>query len=254
MRCSTRIVQRAVLLVAILVGGALRVLAAGQVAPDFARQIAQKYADLRWRGARVGDGELYYSQDGLAQVYAFVVFKTNAVPEGADGLLARVAALRVTSLGIQNQGMTGAPETVDAPVRAAWQRMAAPDRYGTVIVGAHEGREPFIACYAGLPPHILFREEAIARKRSQLAGRDPGMPRCLWSPPAFVAFEFPDATSKGGPRVALSIRGVQLVERTISLPDNGIGVTTTYPEPTASLLRSRKGKWLQLRGALDDRP
>ena len=116
-------------------------------------------------------------------------------------------------------------------------------RLAAVIVGAHEGREPFIASFAGPPPQVALHDMAIAVQRAISGAKNPGEPTVLWLPPMFVYFQFAPADgkaagtlleAKGGELTVASLAGWQR-ER---LQD--------------AVLQHRQQKWQKLRETLHD--
>lgn len=210
-----------------------------------AQTVAAHYAKYRWEGARVGEGQLYVAPDGAPEVYYFVVFKKGASVKTQTELLNEVRELRSQRVKIE-ETLGNIPEstvkTERSIARSIWVQMSAADKYGTIVVGAHEGREPFVASYNGLPPHIFLKGDAIETRRNQIKGENPGEPKYLWLPPLYVVFEFPPTDKQEGNRF-LEARGIELKEALLAHWERSV-----VPE---NVLRERKGKWQGLRRALN---
>jgi hypothetical protein len=211
------------------------------VAVDEARKVAVQSAAPRWRGCRVGTAEVAYAPDGLPEVYFFLVYLPGTPEVAADTIASQVSDLRRQRVELEQQAARATQDEAArlAPqIKAIWQKMRAADRYATVVVGANDGREPFIASFSGLPPQTLLREDAVEARRAQLKGKDPGEPRIVWLPPLFVFLEFPPAEEQG--RGALfEARGTQL--REVALCD------WTRPLLAGGTLQQRREKWQSLR-------
>ena len=110
-------------------------------------------------------------------------------------------------------------------------------RFGTVVVGATEEREPFIASLGGLPAVLTMREQAIEARR-RTCGCDPGEPRVVWLPPLFTFFEFPPAEGEARSAV-FEVRGTTLHQ--VSLAG------WHRPVITDDVLHKRKEKWQTFR-------
>lgn len=182
------------LLVTMAVIGAVLVFGKTSLSPyhkdvsyAFAKKVAAHYANVRWDHAHIGQGQLYYAPDGTPEVYFFVAFKEGILGRSEAELLNEVAAFRNRRIRIQ-KALEDVPETQEAMVKNLWSQMCGADKYATVVVGAHEEREPFIASYNGLPPHIFLREDAIETRRRQIQGKHPGEPKYIWQPPLFVQY------------------------------------------------------------------
>jgi len=241
----TRALEYAAVCVVLLLCGLPLACAENDVEYSFARKVAQRYAEARWSGSRVGKGELCYSPDGSPEVYSFLVFKTNTVQRTTARISARLHQVR------ERRGASVGSADAEE-VRSAWRDMAAPEQYGTVVIGAHEGREPFIACFSGLPPQILFKPDAVEMRKSEMGAHEPGQPRCIWSPPAFWAFQFPDADKKTGEAVLLQVRGTRLLSRKIE-PARESYEGAPLTEAASGVVAGRRAKWDGLRRALDEK-
>lgn len=133
----------------------------------------------------------------------------------------------------------GLPEAYFFIVCRNAEQVASGDdaRFGTVVVGASEDREPFIASFGGLPAVLTLREQAIEARR-QACGSDPGEPRVVWLPPLFTFFEFPPAQGEARSTV-FEVRGTSLCP--VSLAG------WRRPIIAEGILRQRKGKWQTFR-------
>ncbi len=211
-----------------------------EVSYELAKKVAAHYANVRWDSVYIGQGQIYYAPDGTPEVYFFVVFKEGTPDRSEAELLSEIAALRRRRIKTQRD-WENAPndvaKTQAAIVQNLWSQMSGADKYATVVVGAHEGREPFIASYSGLPPHIFLREDAIEIRRQQIKEKDPGEPRYVWLQPLFVAFEFPSAEEQGE-RVFLEVRGTQFWE----VPISG----WKRVEVSNEVLRKRRQNWQEM--------
>ncbi len=222
--------------------------ASGQesVTYELAKKIAARYATARWVGSRVGEGQLYYAPDGKPEVYFFVVFKKDVAEKSVSTLLEETATLR--SRRIETEKSTKKVSTDVAKgqsvvVKNLWKQMSSPDKYGTVVIGAHEGREPFIASYSGLPPHIVLREDAIETARLKLRGKRPNNIKHIWQPPLFVALEVSEKR-KTLDKVQLEVRGTKL-HQIKTLP-------WKRPKLENKALQKRKQKWQSWRRCLSE--
>ncbi|HUU68816.1 MAG TPA: hypothetical protein VM186_04795 [Planctomycetota bacterium] len=110
-------------------------------------------------------------------------------------------------------------------------------RFGTVVVGASEEREPFIASLGGLPVVLTLRKQAMEARR-RTCGCDPGEPRVVWLPPLFTFFEFPPAEGEAR-SAAFEVRGASL--QPVSLAG------WRRPIISDDILRKRKEKWQTFR-------
>jgi len=110
-------------------------------------------------------------------------------------------------------------------------------RFGTVVVGATEEREPFIASLGGLPAVLTLRKQAMEARR-RTCGCDPGEPRVVWLPPLFTFFEFPPAEGEARSTV-FEVRGTTLHQ--VSLAG------WRRPIISDDILRKRKEKWQTFR-------
>jgi hypothetical protein len=211
-----------------------------------AQAVAEHYANSRWDGARIGEGQLYVAPDGTPEVYFFLVFKKGTSVKTERELLNEVGELRNQRVEIEKtlENTSESPEkTKRKVVHTIWSQMSAADKYGTVVVGAHEGREPFVASYNGLPPHILLREDAIETARVKLSRAGPKEIRCIWQPPLFIAFEISEE-GKELESVFLEARGTKL--RQIKTP------RWERPELQDKVLQIRKQKWQSWREVLSE--
>lgn len=230
------------------VGYADKSLLLGQqaVTYELARKVAAHYAKVRWDGARIGEGQLYYAPDGVPEVYFFVVFKEETPDRSEAELLSEIAALRSRRTKIQ-KGLENVPKDVAktqaATIQNLWSQMSGADTYATVVVGAHEGREPFVASYSGLPPHIFLREDAIETRRRRIKGKNPLKPKYVWLRPLFVAFEFPPA-ERQGESVFLEVRGIRFHNVPLS--------KWKRAKLSNEVLEKRKQKWQSWRGLLNE--
>lgn len=216
------------------------------VSYELARKVAIYYAEVRWGNVRIGQGELYYAPDGTPEVYFFIVFKKDTAEKPISEIMEETATLRNRRVEVE-KSIKNVPTKVAKEraitIKNLWEQMSAPDKYGTVIVGAHEGREPFIGSYSGLPPHILLREDAIETARSKLNREGPEDVRHIWQPPLFIAFEISEETEELK-NVFLEVRGTNLHQ--IKTP------RWERPRLQDKVLQKRKQKWQSWRGALSD--
>jgi len=207
--------------------------------PARIRAVALHFARRRWQGCKVGPGSLAYAPDGVPEVSFHVVYKRGVAEVPLEEIAARVAALRAERLDLEQQ-LARAPADQAAELRARiaqlWKRIRGAESYATIVAGANDGREPFIASFGGLPPQLYLIDDAKDLRRKQLGGADPGEPRIVWVPPAYVAFEFPPAA--GQPAACFAARGTELHE--ISLAG---WQRTPLPEEIAKL---RAAKWQAL--------
>jgi len=214
---------------------------------EIAQKVAGHYARVRWEDATVGPGEIYYAPDGKPEVYFFIVFRKGTPKESVTGLLHRIRVLRRQRMYCEKALESAQPEEakrLQTQVSTLWGQMSASDRYGTVVVGAHEEREPFVASYNGLPPHIFLREDAVDKRRQQIGGKSPWEPRYIWQPPLFVGFEFPAAEGES--------RGVFFEVRGVDLQQVSTGSWERMPIPER-LLQQRKRKWQAWGGASSEK-
>ena len=203
------------------------------VSPEQARRVALHFASLRWKGSTLGPARLAFAPDGVPEVYFYVICKNGAPDVSSfDGELSALreckAALELDAAALNDEkpGIAESLRTVNSLMRAS-------DRYATIVVGANDGREPFIASFGGLPPHIVLRDDALAARRAQLAGKQPAEPRMIWLPPMFVLFEF--SSADGNPPAAYEARGAELGE--VSL--------TSWQRPSVDkqVMEQRVAKW-----------
>lgn len=232
------------------VGYADKPLLLGQqaVTYELARKVAAQYAKARWEHSRVGEGHLYHAPDGQPEVYFFVIFKEGTPDRSEAELLSEVAASRSRRVKIEKD-LQNVPKDVAktqaAMVQNLWSQMSGANQYATVVVGAHKGRELFVASYSGLPPHIFLRADAIETRRRQIKikGRVPGEPKYVWLRPLFVAFEFPPAEGQGE-SVFLEVRGTHF--RNVPLSK------WKRAELSNNVLEKRKQKWQSWRRLLNE--
>jgi hypothetical protein len=213
---------------------------------ELAKKVATQHTKARWIGSHVGEGQLYHAPDGRPEVYFFVIFKEGTPARSEAELLIEVAALRSRRAKIQKD-LQNVPKDVAKTqavmVQNLWSQMSGADQYATVVVGAHEGREPFVASYSGLPPHVFLREDAIETRRRQIKikGRVPREPKNVWLRPLFVAFEFPP-TEEQGESVFLEVRGIHF--RNVPLSK------WKRTQLSNEVLEKRKQKWQSWRGII----
>ena len=201
------------------------------------RRVAQRFAARRWGGCRIGPGSMAYAPDGLPEACFYVVLKPGVPEVSMEALVKDISALREQRIelerGLANRPPGGGAKTAGR-IRSLWRSMRGDKKYATVVVGANDGREPFIASFDGLPPGIFLREEAIEVRRKRLGGKDPGEPRIIWLPPLFTVFEFSAASGSELSR-HLGAEGTEL--REISLPD-------WERQPISrEVLQRRRAKW-----------
>ncbi|MFH1625190.1 MAG: hypothetical protein ABID54_08575 [Pseudomonadota bacterium] len=204
-----------------------------EISYELAEKVATYYATKRWEGIQVGPGQLYCAPDGTPEVYYFVVLKKDLPIKTLESISEEVATLRKRRIEIE-QDLEDSSEKSSSLVGDLWREMSAGEKYGTVIVGAHEGREPFIASYSGLPPHIFLKEDAVETRRAQIGGANPGEPKFCWLPPTATVFQFP-AADKTQQSVFLEVRGTQF--RQIPLAN------WKRTELAEGALQQRKNKW-----------
>lgn len=213
-----------------------------------ARQVAEQFGSRRWKGCRIGPAVSASAPDGVLEACFFIVYRPGAAERSVQELIAQAAAARLKRVEMEKQladagASAASPErTADlrAGIKAAWSQMRGDDQYATVVVGANDGREPFIASFAGLPPQIVLREDAIEMCRKQLGGKDPGEPRSVWLPPLFVIFQFPGGGAGGAP-LCFEARGTELGETRLS-----DWTRSKLPEDS---LRERRAKWESFKDA-----
>lgn len=213
---------------------------------ELAREVAKHYATVRWEGARLGEGQLYYDPNGFPEVYFFVVFKKGVVKKSTATLLQKTNALRSQRIEQERLARSSLPSVskeAQVVVKDIWIQMSAPDKYGTIVIGAHEGREPFIASYSGLPPHIFLREDAIETARHKLRGRKPNKIRYIWQPPLFVVFEISEGQEAFN-NVQLEVKGTKLHQINIQ--------QWRRSKLNYKVLQQRKQKWRSWRRSLSE--
>ena len=211
------------------------------VPPELARTVAAKYAASRWKGCQVGEGLLAYAPDGRPEAYFFVVSKNGVPPTSPDELKQRVSALRERRLeaeGPRSQDRVAPTDTTSAEVRVLWKQMRAADEYGTVVVGANNGREPFIASFAGLPPQIVLLEDALQMAAAKLGTGQRPEPQVIWRPPLFVFFKFRVGYA-ADTALFLEVRGNDLCE--VPSPE------WKRPVVPEEVLRQRRARWANLK-------
>jgi hypothetical protein len=217
-----------------------------EVTYELAKKVATQHAKARWTGSHVGEGQLYHAPDGRPEVYFFVILKEGTPAKSETELLIEVADLRSRRVKIQDD-LQNLPKdmtkTQAAMIQNLWSLMSGADQYATVVVGAHEGREPFIASYSGLPPHIFLREDAIKTMRQQVQGRYPGKPKYVWRPPLFIAFEFPPSREQDE-SVFLEVRGTRFHNVSLS--------NWKWTKLSNEVLEMRKQKWQSWRTLLNE--
>ena len=208
-----------------------------------AKHVAQRFAIRRWKGCRIGPAQLACAPDGLPEVYFCLVFKQGIAQMSPEALAERIAALRRERIKLESQLANASPDErsrIACEIKALWRQMRGADKYATIVVGANDGREPFIASFNGLAPQVFLREDAIAARREPLGGKEPVEPRIIWFPPLFVAFEFPPPNGRGA-SIYLEARGVKLQE--MPLPE------WKRPRLPDHVLQQRRGKWRSLKEA-----
>ena len=138
-----------------------------------AKRVAQRFAIRRWKGCRIGPAQFACAPDGLPEAYFCLVFKQGIAEVSPEALAEEIAALRWKRIELEGQLANASLDErseIAAEIKALWRQMRAADKYATVVVGANDGREPFIASFNGLAPQIFLREDAIAARREQLGG------------------------------------------------------------------------------------
>ena len=211
-----------------------------------AKTVALRSATRRWDGARVGLTRLVCAPDGVPEAHFALVLKPGTPAISTNALAEAISALRKQRVELERRMASAGPDEVNelaAKVRSLWEKMRGADKYATVVVGANDGREPFIASFDGLPPQVFLRDDAIEMRRKQLGGADPGEPNVVWLPPLFVAFEFPPADGRG-PGTYLQARGTELHE---------VDLHEWQRRPLSEeLLQKRRAKWRQFEEKLDE--
>lgn len=206
------------------------------VTPELAKQVAAQFAEARWEGSRVGEGFLAYAPDGRPEVYFFLVFKQGVPELSLQDLSKKVSDLRKRRLEIEQapiEDTSGNMASQQEEMRAIWHQMRAADKYGTVVVGANEGREPFIASFGGLPPQVFLLEDAMQVAAAALHTDQQMEPRVIWCPPLFIFFKF-----AGGPAdrtLFLQAQGSNLCEALLS--------GWKRPVMPQEVLQRRKARW-----------
>jgi hypothetical protein len=185
---------------------------------------------------------LALAPDGRPEVYFFVVFKPGVPVRSLQELSKQVSDLRKRRLEIQQAppgDTAGGAANRQEELRAAWHQMRAADKYGTIVVGANEGREPFVASFGGLPPYVFLLEDAVEKAEAKLGGPPPQAPRLVWLPPLFVLFEFIQDKGQLSRSMFIEARGTEIVEVSLS------GWRRQSMPPDA--LRRREAKWAAFR-------
>jgi len=181
----------------------------GLVSLDAAEKAADFFSKRRWPNSKVGPAKLATSFEGRPEAYFFLIYKP-----GAD------------ELTVEELGMRVSPDD-----------MSMIDDYATVIIGAHEEREPFIASFGGVPLQMLMINEAIEKRRNEI-GEEPGEPRMIWDPPYFITFQFPSEEDTGLAGAEedkfFFVDGTELLE-----VKHGLNKT----QIDKGLLQKRKNKW-----------
>jgi len=215
------------------------------VDPELAKQVAAQYAASRWEGCQVGDWLLAYAPDGRPEVYFFLVFKQGVQDVSLQELSKQVSDLRKRRLEIQQApiGDTGGDAASrQEEIRALWHQMRAADKYGTVVVGANEEREPFVASFGGLPPQVVLREDAVQVAVAKLGHGVLPAPEVVWQSPLFIFFTF-HRKDAGVSAFSLQVRGNDLCGVSLSRWKRA-----AVPE---EVLRLRKAKWAALKEKAD---
>lgn len=216
------------------------------VSYEFAKKVAARYGTARWPGSQIGEGELYYAPDGMPEVYFFILFKKDIEKKSLSALLEETTVLRdkrVEAEGLIKNAPANVMKEQSVAIKDIWRQMSAADKYGTVVVGAHEGREPFIASYSGLPHHIFLNGDAIETANIKFGRKKPKNIRFIWQPPLFITFDISEK-GKEMESVSLQVRGTEL--RHIKL------LRRERPKLQENVLQKRKQKWQSLRGALSE--
>ena len=211
-----------------------------------AKMAALRFAVRRWDGARVGPTRLVYAPDGVPEAHFCVILKRGTPEIPMSALSERISALGRQRIQLTRRLAQAEPDEVDelaTRIRSLWDKVLGADKYATVVVGANDGREPFVASFDGLPPQIALRNDAIEMRREQLGGADPGEPGVVWLPPLFVAFEFPPADGHGA--------GTYLQARGTELHEVDLHKWQRVP-PSEKLLLQRRAKWQRFRVARDE--
>lgn len=195
-----------------------------------------RFAQDRWKGCTIGPSVLACAPDGTPEAYFFIVLKPGAQELRLAELSFRIAGLQKQRVELENRkagASAGEGADLHSRIKALWRQMRGDDTCATVVVGANEGREPFIASFGGLPPQLVLREDAMEFRRRQLGGQDPGEPKVVWLPPLFVFFEF-DARA-GHPSVLFQAQGTDLIEKQPPAWER--------PVVPDDILTDRKAKW-----------
>ena len=206
------------------------------VPPEVARRVAIRHAASRWEGCQVGDWLLAYAPDGRPEVYFFLVFKDGVPSMPLDGVRQRVSALRQRRVELERrqQGEGTEPDNdTSSDVRGLWREMRGVDTYGTVVVGANEGREPFIASFGGLPPQVFLVEDAMQVAAAESHTDQQIGPQVIWCPPLFIFFKF--AGGPGGRTLFLQAQGSNLREASLS--------EWKRPAVPEEVIRRRRARW-----------
>ena len=209
-----------------------------------AGRVAEQFATQRWKECRIGPFSVGYGPDGVPEAYFFIVYLPGAPQKSIEDLRAGISPLRAERVALEKQATAERAAELRPRLKAIWSKIRGDDLYATVVVGANEGREPFIASFGGLPPHVFLREDAIEMRRTQMDGGDPGEPKTVWVPPLFIVFEFPPG--KDGKRAYLEARGTELHETQL--------LDWKRPETPAGVLEERQKKWRSFEDTLDGKP
>jgi len=214
--------------------------AAEPVPAAVAERVASRFAQHRWKGCTMGPSVLACAPDGTPEAYFFIVFLPGSQRVRLTELQARIATVQKERAELERKRDESSPAEsagIDSRIKTLWAQMRGDDTYATVVVGANEGREPFIASFGGLPPPLVLRDDAITLRRQQLGGQDPGEPKVIWLPPLFVFFEF--EAKAGGPGVWLEARGTELAKRQ--------PLAWQRPVLPNDVLAQRRQKWTSFR-------
>ena len=185
----------------------------GMISVAIAKQAAQRFLNRWHSGYRIGPSIPGYAPDGVREVYFAIGYREKQEEPSVADLLGRLARLRAEKASLTLE-LARAPERKAVELKERTRQLEkmirGEDEYCTVVVGANDGREPFIASFGGLPPPIFMKDDAMEMRSRQLGGAPAPEPRIIWLAPVFVFFEFP-GTADGKPGVCLQAQGSELV-------------------------------------------
>ena len=211
--------------------------ASKNVSENFAKKVAYHYAARRWSECVIGPAQVYYSLEGQTQVFCFLVLKNKDTLPTID-----------QPTNATNVYKSHVPSQTREATEWIKTRINSPEKYATIIIGANEGREPFIASYNGLPPHITLQEDAKKLRRKQVdSEKEVGTIRFIWYPPCFSAIQFiKHEIDTCITNLALfEVQGSRLLDT--SHISKSVQHEHSHKVVIDPILRERKGKWDNLR-------